>query len=309
MVSAIGAIFNLAAYLVLCYSGISPLKMPNALAVNLFFILISLIPLWFMAFLSGMAGVDRGYRLQKRAARSISGLSTFGGSVFLVYLWLFVISGLFSDAVRKPFFKIAFVHIIFGVLFASITRFLLRFIGPPEKTWEDSGGYGDRHGTDWEDSEFDETDERPSAKALRYDLERVEVNTRAFFEDLDAEEAMAEPDDDLEDEDVEDEEGDEEDFDYDFGDGTFNSGPSLTEDYFHLTGAEFYRYCETLDVRPGTSEAALKSAYRRRIRVYHPDKYLHRGEDILKIAEAKAREINIAYRELKLICDMNDGHI
>jgi len=41
--------------------------------------------------------------------------------------------------------------------------------------------------------------------------------------------------------------------------------------------------------------ARIRAAYRREIRLYHPDRVAHLGPELLALAERKASEINLAY--------------
>lgn len=56
-----------------------------------------------------------------------------------------------------------------------------------------------------------------------------------------------------------------------------------------------------LDVKPDVSDEALKEAYRKKIREYHPDRVATMGEDIKELALKKSRDINEAYTLLKKI--------
>ena len=54
----------------------------------------------------------------------------------------------------------------------------------------------------------------------------------------------------------------------------------------------------------GLEEAAtfeqVRSAYRELVKGYHPDKVAHLGSDLRRVAEAKTKEINSAYRILEI---------
>ncbi len=51
----------------------------------------------------------------------------------------------------------------------------------------------------------------------------------------------------------------------------------------------------TLGLEPDADQAEIKKAYRKLSMKYHPDKVRHLGEEFQKIAEAKMKEINVAY--------------
>ena len=53
-----------------------------------------------------------------------------------------------------------------------------------------------------------------------------------------------------------------------------------------------------LSIAPGASKEEIKAAYRRLAAKYHPDKVQHLGEDFQKLAEARFKEIQLAYDEL-----------
>lgn len=52
-----------------------------------------------------------------------------------------------------------------------------------------------------------------------------------------------------------------------------------------------------LEVSSGANLDDIKHAYKRKIRMYHPDKVAGLGPEFTAIAEAKAKEINEAYRQ------------
>jgi DnaJ-domain-containing protein 1 len=54
---------------------------------------------------------------------------------------------------------------------------------------------------------------------------------------------------------------------------------------------------EILDVKPSASLVEIKSAYRRLIRKYHPDRVQGLGIELQLLAEVKAKEINAAYTQ------------
>ena len=59
--------------------------------------------------------------------------------------------------------------------------------------------------------------------------------------------------------------------------------------------AEYY---ELLGVKPTASFAEIKSAYRKRIKQCHPDKFAGRGAEFRQLAEERAKTLNEAYRIL-----------
>lgn len=56
---------------------------------------------------------------------------------------------------------------------------------------------------------------------------------------------------------------------------------------------------EVLGVSPGASAAEIKTAYRRLVNQYHPDKLQHLGEEFRELAEKKFKAIQGAYQALK----------
>ncbi len=59
------------------------------------------------------------------------------------------------------------------------------------------------------------------------------------------------------------------------------------------------RYFTILGLEPGADFDQVKSAYRKLSMQYHPDKVSHLGEEFLKVAEEKMKELNEAYQHLK----------
>ncbi len=55
---------------------------------------------------------------------------------------------------------------------------------------------------------------------------------------------------------------------------------------------------EVLGVSASASKDEIDSAYKARMKEYHPDKVAHLGEDLQKLAHRKALEIQQAYRQL-----------
>ena len=56
---------------------------------------------------------------------------------------------------------------------------------------------------------------------------------------------------------------------------------------------------EVLGIPATASADEIQSAYRARMREYHPDKVAHLGEELQKLAHRKAQEIQRAYEELR----------
>lgn len=56
---------------------------------------------------------------------------------------------------------------------------------------------------------------------------------------------------------------------------------------------------KTLGLKTGANSKEIKRAYKKCIQEYHPDKVSSLGIELRKVAEIKAREINIAYQYLK----------
>lgn len=54
---------------------------------------------------------------------------------------------------------------------------------------------------------------------------------------------------------------------------------------------------EVLEVGAGASLEEIKLAYKRKIRMYHPDKVAGLAPEFMVVAEAKAKEINVAYQQ------------
>ncbi len=52
-----------------------------------------------------------------------------------------------------------------------------------------------------------------------------------------------------------------------------------------------------LGLSPRADEAAVRDAYRRLIRQYHPDKVANLGPELVAVAERETRRINAAYRQ------------
>ena len=56
---------------------------------------------------------------------------------------------------------------------------------------------------------------------------------------------------------------------------------------------------EILGVSASASKEEIDSAYKARMKEYHPDKVAHLGEDLQKLAHRKALEIQQAYQQLR----------
>jgi DnaJ-domain-containing protein 1 len=55
-----------------------------------------------------------------------------------------------------------------------------------------------------------------------------------------------------------------------------------------------------LNVPKSASQEEIKNAYRQLANKYHPDKVLHLGDEFRELAEKRFKEIEKAYRELKI---------
>ncbi len=80
------------------------------------------------------------------------------------------------------------------------------------------------------------------------------------------------------------------------------AGGSSGDGQFQGRGAENIRSkspYEVLELSPGASPEEIKAAYRRLAGKYHPDKVQHLGEDFQKLAEARFKDIQWAYDELR----------
>jgi DnaJ like chaperone protein len=54
-----------------------------------------------------------------------------------------------------------------------------------------------------------------------------------------------------------------------------------------------------LEISRGASQEEIQSAYRARMREYHPDKVAHLGEELQKLAHRRSVEIQQAYQRLR----------
>jgi hypothetical protein len=56
---------------------------------------------------------------------------------------------------------------------------------------------------------------------------------------------------------------------------------------------------EILGVPPTASQEEIRSAYRKLVNQYHPDKVTHLGQEFQDLAEQRFKEIQAAYQQLK----------
>ena len=56
---------------------------------------------------------------------------------------------------------------------------------------------------------------------------------------------------------------------------------------------------EVLGIRPGAGPEEIRSAYRKVVQAYHPDKVSHLGRELRELAQIKFVEIQNAYEELR----------
>ena len=54
-----------------------------------------------------------------------------------------------------------------------------------------------------------------------------------------------------------------------------------------------------LGISPGSTQAAIRKAYREKLTMYHPDKVAHLGKDLQDMADLRAKDINRAYAMLR----------
>ena len=59
---------------------------------------------------------------------------------------------------------------------------------------------------------------------------------------------------------------------------------------------------QILDIEPTATSEDIKSAYKRKISQYHPDKVSSLGPEFTPIAENKTKQINAAYKEALDTC-------
>ena len=64
---------------------------------------------------------------------------------------------------------------------------------------------------------------------------------------------------------------------------------------FEQSNKEEYRFAKTLGIEDDISVESVKSSYRRLIKTYHPDKVYHLGNEYVKLAEEKMKDVNLAY--------------
>jgi DnaJ-domain-containing protein 1 len=55
---------------------------------------------------------------------------------------------------------------------------------------------------------------------------------------------------------------------------------------------------EVLGIKPGASAEEIRTAYRRAVQIYHPDKVTHLGEEFQELAKQKFVEVQEAYNKL-----------
>ncbi|MBP1474613.1 J domain-containing protein [Frateuria sp. MAH-13] len=72
-------------------------------------------------------------------------------------------------------------------------------------------------------------------------------------------------------------------------------GPVWSDDRSESIDAQ--PWFDILGVPESASREEIEQGYRRRIGQYHPDKVARLGEDIQRLAEKRAKEINAAYDE------------
>ena len=74
---------------------------------------------------------------------------------------------------------------------------------------------------------------------------------------------------------------------------------------FESIQSMFYKDTESaykvLEIDKSASDTAVKKAYRKMAKKYHPDKVGHLGEDFQKMAEKKFKQLNDAYQKIKSI--------
>ena len=79
-------------------------------------------------------------------------------------------------------------------------------------------------------------------------------------------------------------------------------GPGGSQGYGRAEGGAKARRNRTayeiLQVSPNASMAEIKVAYRRMVRLYHPDQVSGLGQELQDVAESHMKEINAAYEEL-----------
>lgn len=80
---------------------------------------------------------------------------------------------------------------------------------------------------------------------------------------------------------------------------TNNSNQNSQNYNYNSNGIDINKACSVLKINTNSSVDEIKSAYKDRIKEYHPDKVAGLGEDIQRIAQIKTQEINEAYSLLK----------
>jgi uncharacterized membrane protein YkvA (DUF1232 family) len=86
---------------------------------------------------------------------------------------------------------------------------------------------------------------------------------------------------------------------------TYNGGQTgkANEYHTHTNSGEFsgsWEPYQILGIEHGASQDDIKQAYRHLAGKYHPDKVEHLGEEFKELAERRFKEIQRAYRELKV---------
>ena len=81
--------------------------------------------------------------------------------------------------------------------------------------------------------------------------------------------------------------------------GSFEKESHGTDSQFKKTSGPRDPYT-VLNVSRGASQEEIKIAYRKLANKYHPDKVLHLGEEFRQLAEERFKEIEEAYRKLKI---------
>jgi DnaJ-domain-containing protein 1 len=63
--------------------------------------------------------------------------------------------------------------------------------------------------------------------------------------------------------------------------------------------SEAFNPYAVLGVTPSASAEMIQTAYRARMKEYHPDKVAHLGEELQRLAHEKSQQIERAYRQLQ----------
>lgn len=78
--------------------------------------------------------------------------------------------------------------------------------------------------------------------------------------------------------------------------GASQHGQAFPEPEAAATNTDPYA---VLGITSGAAQDEIQSAYRARMREYHPDKVAHLGEDLQKLAHDRSLEIQWAYQRLR----------